>query len=137
MIRRSLVIALAAIFTVSLSACDTVTDLGTVTLEGRWEGQGALQASLGTVRLTFFSENEDGSFVGSWSLPTTQHTLSGSIESGSNNNGIVQFTMNDFYGGGPVTFSGELQDRFTIKGDLQGFDLGDEAVFRLVSTRTS
>lgn len=131
MIRRSFVLALVALLTAGITACDTVTDLGEVSLQGRWDSAGPLQALTGGVTLRFDPQSADGTFGGTWRVTTTEGTIIGAVVNGTNQDGAVQFTLQGFYGENAV-FAGELTDRFRMAGDLTGFQMnGQTAVFRL------
>jgi len=129
MLRKSLLGALTLFVVASMAACDTVTDLGAVTLEGRWDSVGALQAETGGVILMFNPADADGTFSGSW----RQGGVTGAVINGSNQDGSVQFTLQGFQGQ-TVEFTGELSNRFEMRGDMNGLNLDREAVFRLSST---
>ncbi len=121
---------IVALFTaVAFTACDTVTDLGEVTLEGRWDSVGALQAETGGVMLMFNPANANGTFAGTWRLGG----VTGAVTDGVNQDGQIEFTMQGFQGQ-TVVFNGELRDRFVMEGTLTGYDLDGLAVFRLSST---
>jgi hypothetical protein len=130
MLRKSLLGSLVLFLVVAMVACDTVTDLGEVTLEGRWDSVGELQAQTGGVVLMFTHADADGVFGGTWRdrrLGTT-----GALTQGLNQDGQIQFTLQNFQGA-DVQFTGELSNRFQMRGDLIGYNLGRDAVFRLSS----
>ncbi len=129
MLRRTLLLTVALFTAVAFTACDTVTDLGEVTLEGRWDSVGALQAETGGVMLMFNPANSNGSFVGTW----REGGVTGAVTDGVNQGGQVEFTLQGFRGQ-TVVFQGELRDRFVMEGTLVGFNLDGLAVFRLSST---
>jgi len=128
MLRRTLLATVALLTAVTLTACDTVTDLGEVTLEGRWDGVGALQAQTGGLVLMINPQNGDGTFDGTWRIGSVVNA----VTNGSKQGEMVQFTLQGFFGGTAV-FSGRLTDRFRMEGDMTGFEVDGPAVFRLSS----
>lgn len=126
MLHRTLLATVTLLTVVALLGCDTVTDLGEVTLEGRWDGVGALQAETGGVILMINPQNGDGTFDGTWRVGSVVNAVTGGVKQGES----VQFTLQGFFGQSAV-FSGQLTDRFRMEGDLTGFSLDGPAVFRL------
>lgn len=130
MLRRSFFLTMTFVLAIGLVACDTVTDLGTVNLEGRWDSVGALQAETGGVVLFFNPPDADGTFTGTWRVSIEGASVTGPVLSGSNRDGEVEFTLQGFFGDSMI-FNGRLTNRFRMAGDLVGFGLDDAAVFRL------
>lgn len=133
MLRRSFVFGITLVLAVGLVACDTVTDLGTVTLEGRWDSVGSLQAETGGVVVFFNPQSADGTFTGTWRVSIEGASVTGPVVNGSNQDGEVEFTLQGFFGDN-VIFNGRLTNRFRMSGDLVGFGLDGAAVFRLSET---
>lgn len=128
--RRSFFLTMTFVLAIGLVACDTVTDLGTVNLEGRWDSVGALQAETGGVVLFFNPPDADGTFTGTWRVSIEGASVTGPVLNGSNREGEVEFTLQGFFGDSMI-FNGRLTNRFRMAGDLVGFGLDDAAVFRL------
>ncbi|MEX2532231.1 MAG: hypothetical protein WD960_15805 [Gemmatimonadota bacterium] len=126
--RKNFAFPVVAMLAVLLGACDTVTDLSEVNVDGVWDGVGALQQEIGQVTLSLGPEAADGTFSGTWRLQGEAYP----ITNGTNQDGVVQFTLQGFQGGAPALFSGELTNRFRLEGDLSaGLSQGERAVFRL------
>ncbi len=124
MYKRGFLTLLAFFTAAAITGCDTVTDLSEVSAEGRWDSAGALQS----VTLFINPESADGNFDGTWRLGDR----SAAITSGRNENGTITFTLQNF-NGGPVEFQGEFTNQYRLAGELQGMQLGGEAVFRRTS----
>lgn len=122
MVKRSFLVGMVLALGLLVVACDTSTDPGDVSLQGNWDGVGALEASLPGVRLSL-DEASDGTISGSW----RRGSLTGGV-TGSNDAGVVEIQLINFELG-TTTFEGRITNRYRMEG---GFDLGtvDEAVFR-------
>lgn len=114
------------------SACDTVTDLGEVRMEGTWDAVGALNEQIdGSMSLRLIASS-DGVFGGTWQQRNASRQLidEGIVAQGVNNEGQITFNLLGFGGNGMVVFAGELTNAFRLEGDLQGYSLDAPAVFR-------
>lgn len=136
MIRKSLMGAMVLLAAFAFAACDTVTDLGEVSLAGSWDSMGALQAETGGLTVFFEHPGADGTFGGSWREGGASGQLSGAVTGGSNQGGQVAFVLRN-YRGQNMEFTGRLTNRFEMRGDLNGLALSGPAVFRFYSSRTS
>ncbi|TVR64014.1 MAG: hypothetical protein EA422_07695 [Gemmatimonadales bacterium] len=136
MIRKIFLGLTALLVALAFTACDTVTDLGEVSLAGSWDSMGALQAETGGLSVFFEHPSPDGTFGGSWRERGTTGQITGTVTGGANNDGQVTFTFQN-YRGQDRQFTGRLTNRFEMHGDVTGFTLDRPAVFRFYSTRTT
>ncbi len=136
MIRKSLMGAMVLLAAFAFAACDTVTDLGEVSLAGSWDSMGALQAETGGLSVFFEHPGPDGAFGGSWRERGATGQVSGTVTGGSNQGGQVTFVLRNFRGQN-MEFTGRLNNRFEMQGDLSGLPLDRPAVFRYYSARTT
>lgn len=113
------------VFTVTLG-CDTSTDLSEVTVQGTWDGVGAMQESFSGARM-ILSESSDGVISGTWRRSSAG--IVGSQVTGMNENGAVRLELHGF-SAGSVVFEGGFRDGFTMEGSLDGASLNGPAVFR-------
>jgi hypothetical protein len=127
-IRRRIFLALALALPfglVSLTGCESSTDLGNTSIGGRWDGTGALQERFPEVRLEL-SEGADGAITGTW-----RRGSSAGPAQGTNQGGQIVLQLQSFELG-TVTFQGRFTNRYRLEGDLQGAGLGAPATFRRI-----
>lgn len=136
MIRKSLMGVLVLLTAFAFTACDTVTDLGEVSLAGSWDSMGALQAETGGLSVFFEHPSADGTFRGSWRERGASGQITGTVTGGSNEAGQITFILRNFRGEDRL-FTGRLTNRFEMQGDLTGLSLTRPAVFRYYSSRTT
>jgi hypothetical protein len=129
--RKNFALPVFAILAVLLAACDTVTDLANEPVDGVWDGVGVIQLEVGSVALSLGPEAADGTFSGTWRLQGEAYP----ITNGTNQDGVVQFTLQGFHGGAPALFSGKLTSVHRLEGELStGLPPGERAVFRRYRT---
>lgn len=122
MVKRSLLAGMVLALGLLVMACDTSTDPEDVSLQGNWDGVGALEASFPGVRLSL-DEASNGTVSGSW----RRGSLTGGV-TGSNQGGAVEIQLINFELG-TTTFQGRITNRYRISGELSPGAV-DEAVFR-------
>jgi hypothetical protein len=125
MIRKSFLFGLSLALLLPLAACDSSTDVSSETVQGQWDGVGALQASFPEVRLELL-EDASGSIAGTW----RRGGQAGMIQ-GTNQAGQVSLQLSNFEVG-TVLFQGRFTNRYRLEGDLQGATLSGPAVFRRI-----
>lgn len=101
-----------AIFAGILAGCESSTDLGEVTMEGKWDGMGDLYSVVPGFRMSI-NANSDGTFSGQW----VSTSYSGTVAQGAKTGESVTFIIFGFPGGSR-TFQGSLTDRLRIEGSL-------------------
>lgn len=128
MARKSASLLLSALV-LGLSACGSSTELGNLSLVGRWDGVGALQTSQDGAGITVYIESHSGStFTGSWRR-SQAYLEQGSLTATSFQDGSISFRLAGFPGTDP-TFDGHLTDALRMAGTLSPVSLSGEAVFR-------
>jgi len=121
--RSGLWLGFTVMLFVAMLGCDTGTDVTEVTVQGNWEGVGAMQTTFADARMDL-TQDSDGTVSGSW----RRQNFTGSV-SGSNQSGNLQLTLHNF-SQGAVVFEGRFRDGFTMEGSLNGTVLEGNAVFR-------
>jgi hypothetical protein len=125
MLRRRFLPALSLVLIALVAGCESSTDLEDVSVQGHWDGVGALQSSFPEVRLDL-AESSTGTISGTW----RRAGQVGSV-SGVNNNGQITLELSSFEIG-TVVFQGNFSNRYRLEGNLQGASLGGPAVFRRI-----
>jgi hypothetical protein len=125
MLRRRFLPALSLVLIALVAGCESSTDLEDASVQGHWDGVGALQSSFPEVRLDL-AESSTGTISGTW----RRAGQVGSV-SGVNNNGQVTLELSSFEIG-TVVFQGNFSNRYRLEGNLQGASLGGPAVFRRI-----
>ncbi|TVP76167.1 MAG: hypothetical protein EA352_06335 [Gemmatimonadales bacterium] len=122
MVKRSFLAGMVLALGLLVVACDTSTDPEDVSLQGNWDGVGALEATLPGVRLSL-DEASNGTISGSW----RRGSLTGGV-SGTNQAGVVEIELINFELG-TTTFEGRVTNRYRMEGGLSQGTV-EEAVFR-------
>jgi hypothetical protein len=124
--RSALLFGFPILLIIALLGCDSATDLAEVTVQGHWDGVGAMQQTFSGARLDLV-QNADGNVTGTW----RRGGSTGSV-AGVNQNGNLELTLFSFETG-TVVFEGRFTDRYRMEGVLNGTALDGPAVFRRVT----
>ena len=124
--RSALLFGFPILLIVALLGCDSATDLTEVTVQGHWDGVGAMQQTFAGARLDL-TQTADGEVNGTWRRGGSTGTVTG-----ANQNGTLELTLFNF-DAGTVVFEGRFTDRYRMEGVLNGSALDGPAVFRRVT----